>query len=409
MEKFEYVIVGGGTTAGYAIKELIKQKVEPESILLLSAEKTLPLNRPPLTKSFMRGETKLENILITKNDFLIENPVRAHTNTWVTHVDFENKIVETNTTIKAQYEKLLIATGASPKKLDIPGHEKENVFYIRTVQDATKIKDASMNARKVTVVGAGFIGTELASSFSQMGMEVTLIYPEGFPMARLDHPAINEFFEHTMKSHGIKLKPGRTVEEVMGGEFVKSVKLDNDEIVETDMVVAGIGVTPNTEIFKGSPLNIDDGIIIDEFGRTNIDHVYAAGDVARFTDIRFAKRKRFEHWDNAFRQGKHVAKIMTGYFEEYDYLPYYFSEIFDVEYTLTGDPTEGDLKITKGFPHEGNFGVFWLKNNIMQAAFLTDKRPETESEKSTEWIKNKTILNVDVLQESTIPFEEADI
>jgi len=254
-------------------------------------------------------------------------------------------------------------------------------------------------SEKALVVGGGFIGTEVAASINKLGLEVTLVLPEEKILSKFASPEIHQFFKQYFEKSGIKVITGIGVKAFTGNGKVENVLLENNTLIKTDMVVCGVGVEPNTGIFKGNEfVNISGGIEVDKYCMTNIPNVYAAGDVAMFPDNIFGGKRHIEHWDNAYRQGQNAAKNMLGEKTEYNYLPYFFSDVGEVSYEYFGDSSRADKHIVKGNVDEGNFSILWLKDKILQAAFIMSERPEREREQVKEWIRNKTSLTTYMLQ-----------
>jgi NADPH-dependent 2,4-dienoyl-CoA reductase/sulfur reductase-like enzyme len=397
--KYEYIILGGGTTAGYAAKQMVESGIKPGESCIVSAESILPMNRPPLSKHFLTRDEKTADILVNDEDFYKENGITTLLNTEVTAVDFVKKSLKLKSSEYIEYQNLLIATGSKIKELKVKGNELGNVFYLRQKEHATSIKEAARKSEKAVVVGGGFIGTEVAASISKLDMDVTLVLPEEKLLSKFATPEIHNFFKHYLENRGVKVVTGTGVKAFTGNGKVENVLLDNNELIKTDMVVCGVGVEPNTDIFTGNDfVNISGGIEVDEYCRTNIPNVYAAGDVAVFPDKLFGGKRHIEHWDNAYRQGQNAAKNMLGEKSEYNYLPYFFSDVGEVSYEYFGDSSRADKHIVKGNVDKGDFSVLWLKEKILQSAFIMSERPDREREQAKEWIHNKTSLTTYMLQ-----------
>lgn len=405
----KYVILGGGTTAGYAVKELVKQKVDPQNIAIISAEKTVPVDRPPLSKGFLKGEMEETETYIEDDKFYEEKGITLYLGTMATDFNQEEKLIQITGDEAIRYNYLLIATGASPIRLEIPGSDLENIFYLRKVADSKAIKEKAKNAKSAVVIGGSYISTEVAAGLKTLGLNVTIVFPEHYLLERFSVPEMGVFFNQFFEEKGITLASEQMVKELIGEKRIEKVKLSSGETINTDMVVAGIGVKPNTNIFERSGLEIDDGIRVNEYCETTLPDVFAAGDVARFPDLVYGGTRRIEHWENAFEMGQNAAKSMIGYKEPYKFLPYFFSDLFDFSYEYFGDPSNANRHVVHGDVNKGNFSVFWFKDAIMDAAFLSADRPEVERKKVKEWILEKTHLNPDVLEKSDVPFQEASV
>ncbi|MFW5886590.1 MAG: NAD(P)/FAD-dependent oxidoreductase [Bacteroidota bacterium] len=403
---FKYVILGGGTAAGYAAEELIKQGIGKGELCIISAEETLPINRPPLSKGYMTGDSQIEDLLINDYEFYEDNGIEILLNTKAKEVDFTGKIIILDNNTGVGYEKLLITTGSRIRKLNKPGSDLKNIFYLRTKKDADEIMDAAKKYKKVVVVGGQFISSEVSASLSQLGLDVTTVFPGEFLMNIFSLRETGIFFNQFYEKNGVHIQNNHHVKEFKGIGKIESVILESGEAIDTDMVVLGIGVEPLTDIFEGTALNIDDGIVVNEFGETNIDGVYAAGDVASYPDPIYHVQRRVDHWQNAHDQGKNVAKNMVGRHQEYNVIPYFFSDIFDLSYEYFGDHANANKYYVIGDISKADFSIFWSYNNKMVAALITSERPEIERKKAIEWIKQDVTINEDVLKTSPIPFEE---
>jgi 3-phenylpropionate/trans-cinnamate dioxygenase ferredoxin reductase component len=405
----KYVILGGGTTAGYAVKELIKQKADPQNIAIISAEDTVPVDRPPLSKGFLKSEMQENETYIENDRFYEDKGISLYLGIRATNFNQEEKRIRITDEEAIQYDYLLIATGASPIQLEIPGSGLENIFYLRNIADAIAIKEKAQQAKSAVVIGGSYISTEVAASLKSLGLDVTIVFPEHYLLERFSVPEMGVFFNQLFKDNGVTLVNQQMVSEIIGNDKAEKVKLSSGEVISTDLVVAGIGVKPNTDLFENSGLEIDDGILVNEFCETNLPDVFAAGDVARFPDLVYGGTRRVEHWENAFEMGKNAAKSMIGYKEPYRFLPFFFSDIFDFSYEYFGDPSNANQHVIHGDINKGNFSVFWFKDAIMDAAFLSADRPEVEREKVKEWIMKKTHLNTEVMEHSEVPFQEASV
>jgi NADPH-dependent 2,4-dienoyl-CoA reductase/sulfur reductase-like enzyme len=389
MKNYKYVILGGGTTAGYAAKEFAEQGIQKAELCIVSAESILPMNRPPLSKAYLRDSGENDEILIQEKEFYQKNGIEVKLETIVKEVNFGHKKLILNNGEELGYEKLLIATGSQLKRLNIDGNELDNVFYLRNIKQSDNIREHAKKSQKVIVVGGGYIGTETAASLNQLGLDVTLVLPEDKLLSKFASDDIAEFFRNEFEKRGINLIFGESVRKFQGHQKVDSVELTSGKRLETDMVVAGIGVEPNLNLFENSGLNINKGIIVNEYCETNIENVYAAGDVVEFPDLIFGKTKVIQHWEHAFEQGPHAARVMKGKREPYKFLPYFFSDVFEYSYEFFGDTDGADEICNRGNLETGDFSSWWFKGDRLIAAFIMSSRPEEEGKLAREWITNK--------------------
>ena len=404
MKKYEYVILGGGTTAGYAAEEFVNQNIDKDQLFIISKEKILPMNRPPFSKGYLYGGNT-EDILIQDQNYYDRHGIEILSGTKAENIDFNKKLITiNNNSDEINYNKLLIATGSKVKKLNIPGAEN-NVYYLRTMEDAEKIRSKAVGSKKAVVIGGQFIASEVAASLRMLGLNVTLIYPHEYLMNSFDNEELGIFFNYLFSSKGVHLLKNTQAVEIKQKEEAKKIILDSGDMIEADMIIAGVGAEPDTALFKSTELVINDGIIVNKYCETSISDVYAAGDVAVFPDNVFGKLRRLEHWQNAYDQGKLAARNMAGHYFEYTEIPYFFSDLFEYSYEFWGDISNSDDYIIKGNPNKGNFSIFWMHEDIIIAAFISQKRPDTERTKAKEWIINKQRINVELLRQTDVPFE----
>jgi NADPH-dependent 2,4-dienoyl-CoA reductase/sulfur reductase-like enzyme len=405
MKNYKYVIIGGGLVAGYAAEEFVNYGLEPGELLILSAESTLPYERPPLSKEFLIGNKEENQLLINPPELYHENGIELWLNSVVGRVDISGKTLFTSNS-QVGFEKLLIATGSRPRRFDIPGSGLAGIHYLRRVEDAKRIQKVAKESDRAVVIGGSFIGMEVASVLSQKDVQVTMVFPEERVWEAFFNPGLSEYFENYYQDRGVVILPNTTISGFLGdhGELTHVVTGNDDELL-ADFVVAGIGVEPNTSIFNQT-LDVDDGILVDSYLRTAVPAVYAAGDVARYNDEIYNETRRFEHWDNAVQQGKVVARNMMGAQEPFVHVPYFFSDVFDLSYEFWGDNTEWDELVLRGEMSDDSFSVWWLKDSHLVAAFIMD-RPEIERETAPKWIQERKTLSVDVLGDVSQSLMEA--
>ncbi len=403
-QQYEFIIIGGGTVAGYAVKQLIKKGVKGSDICIVSNESIPPMNRILLSKDYLEGKSGVDNLLINPPGFYEEHNISLLLNTSCTGVNFNNKRITLSNNRHIRYHKLLIATGSKLRTLNIPGHDLKNIFYIRTHEHADQIKKAAAGAKQAVVIGGGYIGSEVAATLYHLGIKLTVIFLEEFLLERIMGKSLGKFMNDYYKHHDITLKPASKMASFEGDKYVKAVILDNGERIPADLVITGIGCKPYTDIFENTELTTDNGIPVNEYCETNIDNVYAAGDLAKYPDPYFGKTRREEQWKNAFDQGKHVANVMTGERTQYQHLPYLFSRAFDFSYEIFGDPTGAEQIVYRGNLQKLDFGAFWISQHNLMAALLTRNRPKEERKIVQEWITRGKQIEVEKIKNSDTPF-----
>ncbi len=406
MKSYKYVILGGGTTAGYAAKEFVEQGIPKGELCIVSAESMLPMNRPPLSKGYLKDDDNDDWLLINEKDFYQLRGVDVLLETCARAVNFGDRQVDLDNDTTLTYDKLLIATGSRLRRLGVQGGNLDNIYYLRNIKHSDKIRETAKDAERAIVIGGGYIGTETAAGLTELGVKVTMIVPENRLLAKFATADIASFFQQKFRQKGIEIIFNDEVTGFHGDQKVEEVELKSKKRLVTDMVVAGIGVEPGVKIFENTRLNINTGIVVNEYCETNIPDVYAAGDVVEFPDMIFDKMRHIEHWEHAFEQGKHVAKVMTGKREPYIFLPFFFSDVFDYSYEYFGDNETADVARNRGDLEKGNFSTWWFDGQRLVAAFIMSTRPEEEGKYAREWIKNKMNIDKDKIDDTDVEMKD---
>ncbi|MBD3291699.1 MAG: NAD(P)/FAD-dependent oxidoreductase [Armatimonadia bacterium] len=371
MDRFKHVVLGGGMVAGHAAKAMVKQGLEPGELCIVSMDEDPPYERPPLSKGLMREETEEAEVFINDPGFYEENGVEVILNAWVKSVDLEARELSSKSTTVG-FENLLIATGAWPNSLSIPGFDLDGVHLLRTLAQSKDIHAAAGHADRAVVIGAGFIGMEMAASLTMLGVDCAMVYREDQVMAGRFTDPISDYFEQYYADRGVRLMPGASVASLEGDERVTGVTLDSGETIDADMVVAGVGVSPETGLFEDGPIEVDDGIVTNEFLETGVEGVWAAGDVARYHDVLFDRARRFEHEDNAIFQGKRAGRAMLGDRKPFKHVPHFYSDMFDLSWNYWGDRWMEDAQYDVSYRGEvdsGEFIAWWTVDDRVMAAF----------------------------------------
>lgn len=403
------VILGGGVAAGYAAKEFVEQELEPNSLTIVSADDRPPYDRPPLSKSVLGGEKSIDDIFINAADFYDANGINLVLNTRVREVNLRNRMLVSENNEMIGYEKLIVCTGARVRKLDAKGSDLEGIYYLRSAEDAARLVEAKADAENVVVVGGGYIGMETAATLRGEGKKVTMVFPDDYMLPAVLTPRMADFFEAYYDYKGVSILKGASATGFSGeGGKITGVELDNGEALPADLVVVGIGVTPNVELFRDSGIHVQDGIVVNKYLETNRAGIYAAGDVANYYDIFFDKRRRIEHWQNAVDQGRHVAAdIMSNKRKRRDHfasIPYFFSDIFDLSYEVWGDPYDADEVVLRGRLETEGFMVFWLRFNRIVGAFVLNANDEARQHIPM-WIRERRSFNAEALADVSLDFD----
>jgi NADPH-dependent 2,4-dienoyl-CoA reductase/sulfur reductase-like enzyme len=361
MTRFELVIAGGGLTAARAIKSY-REAGGGGRIALLSKESVLPYHRPALSKRYLRGETGAP--FAEDEAFYRERDVEVLLETAVTAVDLGARTVTTDSGEFA-YGRLLLATGAAPLRLTVPGAGLAGVYALRTLQDSDAIREAAHAAERAVVVGGGFIGMEVAASLRQLGLTVTLIHMGHGLFDQLGSPGLSDQLLALYRAHGVDVLLEEEVARFGGVEALEYVEAKSGLCVEADIAVVGVGVVPNVGFLEGSGLALDNGIVVSERFETNAPTVYAAGDVANFFDPLFGRQRRIEHWSNANYQGSEAGRILAGEGDGYDVVSSFFSEVFGVTVKVFGDVSRFDELTTEGTLESGLLGSYGDKGRLV--------------------------------------------
>lgn len=376
MSDFELVIVGGGLATARAIKTYREAGGEGR-ILLVSKDASLPYHRPPLSKRYLRGEVEAADTLVEPEEFYETNDVELLLETAVARVDVDEGAVELEDGRRQSYGKLLIASGATPRCLDVPGSDLAGVLTLRTLADSTEIRAALDDGQDALVVGGGFIGMEVAASLHQRGAEVTLVHRESGLFQRLEAAELERDLASLFADNGVVLiLPGEVVA-FRGRSHVDSILMKSGERLTPAFVVVGVGVGPTVDFLERSGLELANGVVVNERFETNAAGVYAVGDVANFHDPLYGRR-RIEHWSNANYQGTEVGKILAGAEGGYDTVSTFFTEIFGLTLKVFGDLDGHDELVVRGSLAERNLLGFYLADGRLVATLVVGQEEATE-------------------------------
>ena len=361
-----FVILGAGGAGNMAAQTLRQDGFEGR-IIMLTAENSLPYDRPNLSKAYLYGDAPVDSLPWRSEQFYRDHDIEIRFGHRVTLVDPAAKIIEFATGARMSYDTLLLATGGVARPLEVPGGNLENVFTLRIIEDATRIIAAAGHASRAVVVGASFIGMEAAYSLAKRGLKVTVAAPGAVPFQKQLGPEIGRVLQQVHEGHGVSFRMGARVTRLAGDRQVKAVVLDSGEELPADLVVAGIGVKPATDFLKGVPLNPDGSVPVDQRLRV-AEGLYAAGDIARFPDWRTGEAIRIEHWRLAQQHGRVAAHNMASKPVEFRGVPFFWSELFEAMPQYVGYVTDWDEIMVHGDLAARNFVAFYVKKNRVLAA-----------------------------------------
>jgi 3-phenylpropionate/trans-cinnamate dioxygenase ferredoxin reductase component len=354
-----FVIVGAGLAGAKAAEELRSQGFDGR-VVLVGEELDLPYERPPLSKDFLRGQMPEDKVFVHPAGFYDGQGIEVVPALRAVELDAGDHVVRFSTGEQLHYDRLLLATGAAPRRLPVAGADLEGVRYLRTLDDARILGKELHAAERLVVIGGGWIGSEVAASARQLGVAVTIVDPAPVLLERVLGPDIGAFYTSVHERHGVELRLGAGVEAVTGGSRVEAVHTTDGTTLPADLVVVGIGVNPRTEMAEGAGLDVDNGVVVDELLQTSVADVFAAGDVANAFHPVLGRHLRVEHWANAKHQGAAAAANMLGAGVSYERTPYFFSDQYDIGMEYRGHGEGAARTVVEGDLDAGQFIAYWL-------------------------------------------------
>jgi 3-phenylpropionate/trans-cinnamate dioxygenase ferredoxin reductase subunit len=403
-----FAIVGASLAGAKAAEALRKQGFDGE-VILLGAERHLPYERPPLSKGYLKGSEGRDSFVVHPREWYEEQNVELRLGIEVTGVDASAHRLTTADGSDVAYDRLLIATGSTPRRLAMPGADASNVRYLRTVDDSEALRAAIDGQARAVIVGAGWIGLEVAAAASDAGASVTVIESLDLPLLRVLGPEMATVFADLHRDHGVDLRLGATLSEIrtQAGRATSVVLGDGSDVPAT-LIVVGIGITPNTALAEAAGLEVDNGIVVDEALRSSDPDVFAAGDVANALHPVLGRRIRVEHWANALNQPAVAAKAMRGEPASFDMLPYFYTDQYDLgmEYVGYVGPGDDTHVVVRGDTAGREFVGFWLdRQDRVQAGMNVNVWDVVDDVKAL-IIANRPV-DVAALTDPDVPFADA--
>jgi len=366
MTKPTFLIVGASLAGAKAAEELRAQGFDGR-VMLIGAEPERPYERPPLTKDYLRGESEREQAHVHPEGFYSEQEIELETGRRVMAIQPGASRVRLDDGRELGYDRLLLATGAQPRRLDVPGADLDGVCYLRTLADCDLLRARLDAGGRVVTVGAGWIGSEFAASARQRGLEVTVVDPQPRPNERIFGRDIGAFYRDVHDQHGVTLVLGDGVGSFEGDGAIAAVRTTSGRRIECEFAVVGIGVVPRAGLASAAGLEVGNGIVVDDRLQTSAPGIFAAGDVANAWHPFYQQRIRVEHWANALHQGPAAARAMLGQPVSYDHIPYFYSDQYDVGMEYSGYAPSWDEVVFRGDRADGEFIAFWLRDGRVQA------------------------------------------
>jgi 3-phenylpropionate/trans-cinnamate dioxygenase ferredoxin reductase subunit len=405
MNKLDSIVVAGGGLAGATAAFALRERGFEGRLTLVSEEKTPPYERPPLSKGYLRGESTLEQAQVRPLFDYDAHGIELLRGRRAVTLDPNIRQLNLDDGTNLTYDVLLIATGAAPRHLGSTPVSLAGVHYLRKAADADAIRTAAASARQIAIIGGGWVGSEVAASLRQLGHDVTLISALPRPLERVLGPEVAEVYRQLHAEHGVRLVQGR-VSSIKGTRSVEEIRLTDGHGVPADLVVIGVGAVARLQLaMRGGLETTEGGIAVDEYLRTSVPNIYAAGDVAAAWHPRFGRHLRVEHWDNAIQQGKTAAANILGANEPYARTPYFYSDQFDLGMEYRGYAPEWGKVVVRGDTAKREFLAFWLADDRVIAAMNANVWDQADELKRL--VESEERVDMARLADPVVPLAEA--
>ncbi len=392
--KFKYVVIGAGL-AGCSAVEGIRAKDPEGTILLVGSEEYLPYNRPPLTKQLWFGKKKVEDIFVQPQQYFRQNNIDVLQNIKALKIDAASKTVTFNEGT-CNYEKLLLATGGIPRRLNIEGGDLQEIYYYRYLNDFMRLKPRIQDGTKVLVIGSGFIGSEIAAGLRINKADVTILMRDEYLVQNIFPKDLGMAIQNDFIERGVRIFTQDSAVSIARRNSHLVTRTKAGKEISSEIIVVGIGIEPETQLAKSAGLSINNGVVVNEFLQTSSPDIYAAGDNANFPYSVFATHTRVEHWDNALNQGKYAGMNMAGTQTTYDYMPYFFSDLFDFGYEAVGQ-INSKFETYADWQKENNTGVvYYLQDDKVKGMMMCNVWDKVDA--ARELIKSNKLLTKPQLQ-----------
>ena len=361
------VVVGAGHCAGQLVARL-RAEGHREAITMVGSETHPPYQRPPLSKNYLSGEVGVERVLLRPESFYAENDITLRLGTRVGELDPEGQRIVLDDGERLGYEHLVLATGATVRRLQVPGADLPGIGYLRQISDSDAIRNAVREGARLVVVGGGYIGLEVASVAARQGASVTVIETESRLMSRVVSPEVSAHYLELHRRAGVDVRTGQSVSAFEGDGTVARVRGADGSACDADYVVVGIGIGANDALASAAGLDTDNGVVVDEYGAASPPNVWAAGDCSSHPSRLYGRRVRLESVHNAMSQAKVVAANICGKATPYDEAPWFWSDQYDAKLQIVGLAQGADERVLRGDPANGAFTVFHLSDGAVIAA-----------------------------------------
>ncbi len=376
MASEEIFVIVGASLAGATAAQVLREEGFTGRLMLIGSEPNRPYERPPLSKGLLQGTLQLEDIFVHPSDWYAWNDVELRLGTTVTAIDRAAHTLTCDDGEVVTYDRLLLATGSEPRRLPVPGADLDKVVYLRRLEDTDRLRVAFGESTRIAIIGAGWIGLEVAAAARAAGLEVTVLEVAELPLLRVLGAEVAQVFADLHREHGVHLLTGVQVTGLSGDGtgIVTGVELSDGTTVPADLVLVGVGIVPVVALAADAGLAVSDGVDVDEHLRTADPAVFAAGDVANAAHRALGRRLRVEHWENARRQGALAARSMLGQDVVFDRLPYFFSDQYDLGMEYVGFVAPGTIErvVFRGDVGRREFIAFWLAGGRVLAAMTVN-------------------------------------
>lgn len=373
MERIPYVIVGGGL-AGVAAADAIRRRDKTGRVMLVCSEAHPPYDRVPLSKDYLLGKIARDQIFLRQPRFYERNKVELLLQHPATALDPVQRLITLGNGRQLGFDKLLLATGGRPRRLPIPGAELDGIYFLRNVEDTDAIRSALPEVRRIVVIGAGFIGCELATAFAHLGVATTVLELTPAPLSLVVDAETSAFVATYLRQQGVTVLTDTGAARFVGEHGrVRAVETTAGQELPADLVAVGVGITPNIELAAAAGLPVDNGVVVNEYLEA-ADGVYAAGDIARYYNAMFGRHMRVEHYDVALQHGRVAGANMTGERQAYTEMPYFFSFMGDIQINVVGDMSRRDQVVRRGaLGLDPGFMQFYFADGLLQAALSVNR------------------------------------
>jgi 3-phenylpropionate/trans-cinnamate dioxygenase ferredoxin reductase component len=403
----ENIVIVGASHAGAQAADTLRRKGYSGRLTLVSDEVNLPYQRPPLSKKYLAGELAIERLNIRPADYFRERTIELMLGQRAEAIDRQQRLLRLEKKTALPYDRLLLATGTRPRKLHVPGHELSGIYTLRDLNDALWIHQAFKQARRVVVVGAGYLGLEAAATARQMGLEVTVLEVAERILNRVAAAPLADFFQQQHVARGVEIFCGTQVQTFVADSSntrVAGVRCQDGREIAADVVVVSVGVVPNDELARTAGLTCDNGIVVDEYSRTNDPDIYASGDCANQPSLRYGYRVRLESVDNAFEQSTSAALNMLGVATRHDKLPWFWSDQYDLKLVIVGLSHGHDHTLVRGNSDSRSFSVCYLRGRELIAIDTVNQAKDQMAARKV--IATPNQVDLTKLADSQVPLKE---